>query len=95
MDALGLQTLASELAADVVVVVAAIDLAGRRFAEDTASGHDSAAHHLSRAYNVIAQMALRVAKVFENNKCPGRCGQLSGARPRVIHTWARLGSLRI
>ena len=67
MDALGLQTLASELEADVVVVVAAIDLAGRRFAEATPSGHDSAAHHLSRAYNVIEQMALRVAKVFENN----------------------------
>ena len=67
MDALGLQTLASELEADVVVVVAAINLAGRRFAEATPSGHDSAAHHLSRAYNVIEQMALRVAKVFENN----------------------------
>ena len=63
MDALGLQTLASELEADVVVVVAAINLAGRRFAEATPSGHDSAAHHLSRAYNVIEQMALRVERL--------------------------------
>ena len=67
MDALGLQTLASELEADVAVVVAAIDLAGRRCAEETPSGHDSAAYHLSRGYHVIEQMALRVAKVFENN----------------------------
>jgi hypothetical protein len=67
MDALALQTLASELDADVAVIVAAIDLATRRCDEGTPSGHDSAAHHLSRAYNVIEQMALRVAKVFENN----------------------------
>jgi hypothetical protein len=67
VDALALQTLASELKADVDVVVAAIDLAGRRWAEGTPSGHDSAAHHLSRAYNVIEQLALRVARVFENN----------------------------
>jgi hypothetical protein len=67
VDDLELQTLASELKADVAVVVAAIDLAGRRFAEGTPSGHDSAAHHVSRAYNVIEQMASRVAKVFENN----------------------------
>lgn len=67
MDALELQTLASELGADAAVAVAAIDLAGQRFAEDSASGHDSAGHHLSRAYNVIEQMALRVAKAFENH----------------------------
>ena len=67
MDAVALQTLASELAADVDVIVAAIDLASRRCDERSPSGDDSAAHHLSRAYNVIEQMALRVAKVFENN----------------------------
>ena len=59
MDALESQTLASELEADGAVVVAAIDLAGRRCAEGTPSGHDSAAHHVSRAYNVIEQMGLR------------------------------------
>jgi hypothetical protein len=67
VDDLELQTLASELEADVAVVVAAIDLAGRRFAEGTPSGHDSAAHHVSRAYNVIEQMARRVARVFGND----------------------------
>jgi hypothetical protein len=67
VDALALQTLASELSADVAVMVAAIDLAALRSAEGSPSGQDSAAHHLSRAYNVIEQMALRVAKIFENN----------------------------
>ncbi len=67
MDAVALQTLASELAADAEVVVGAIALAGQRFALASPAGYDSAAHHLSRAYNVIEQMALRVAKAFENN----------------------------
>lgn len=67
MDALELQTLASELEADAGVAVAAIDVAAQRFAEGSPSGHDSAAHHVSRAYNVIEQMALRVAKAFENS----------------------------
>lgn len=67
MDAIGLRTLASELRADVGVASAAIQLARARFAEGSASGADSAGHHLSRAYNVIEQMALRVARVFENN----------------------------
>ena len=67
MDAIALRTLASELRADAAVAVAAIDLAHARFAEGSPSGVDSAGHHLSRAYNVIEQMALRVAKAFENN----------------------------
>ena len=67
MDALDLQTLASELAADVAVAVAAFDLAGQRVVDGTPAGIDSAAHHLSRGYNVVEQMALRVAKAFENN----------------------------
>ena len=67
MDALGLQTLASELAADVAVAVAAFDLVERRVVDGTPAGIDSAAHHLSRGYNVVEQMALRVAKAFENN----------------------------
>jgi hypothetical protein len=48
-----LQTFASELEADAAVVVAAIDLAGRRCAEGTPSGHDSAAHHLSCAFRHV------------------------------------------
>lgn len=67
MDAVDLQTLASELRADVDIAVSAITVAAERFAERTPSGFDSAGHHISRAYNVIEQMGLRVAKAFENN----------------------------
>ncbi len=67
MDALALQTLASELAADTDVVVGAIAIADERFAQASPAGYDSTAHHLARAYNVIERMALRVAKTFENN----------------------------
>lgn len=67
MDALELQTLASELSADSAVAVAAFDLAGQRATDPSPAALDSAAHHLSRAYNVIEQMALRVAKAFENS----------------------------
>lgn len=67
MDAVDLQTLASELRADVRLAVSAVDLARQRFAEGTPAARDSAAHHVSRSYNVIEQLALRVAKAFENN----------------------------
>ena len=67
MDALELQTLASELADDAAVAVGALQLAERRYAEGTPASFDSCAHHLSRCYNVIEQMGLRVAKAFENS----------------------------
>ena len=67
MDVLELQTLASELADDVAVAVGALELAERRYAEGTPASFDSGAHHLSRCYNVIEQMGLRVAKAFENS----------------------------
>ena len=67
MDALELQTLASELADDASVAVAAFDLAERRCEEGTPAAYDSAAHHLSRAFNVIEQLALRVVRAFENS----------------------------
>ena len=67
MDALELQTLASELADDAEVAVAALALAERRYAEGTPASFDSCAHHLSRCYNVIEQMGLRTANAFENS----------------------------
>ena len=66
MDLLELQTLADELAEDRVVAVSAFELAARRFEEGSPAGYDSSAHHVARCYNVIEQMALRVAKAFEN-----------------------------
>ena len=62
-----MQTLASELADDAAVAVRALELAERRYAERTPASFDSSAHHLSRCYNVIEQMGLRVAKAFENS----------------------------
>ena len=67
MDVLELQTLASELVDDAAVAVEALALAERRYAEGTPASFDSCAHHLSRCYNVIEQMGLRVAKAFENS----------------------------
>ena len=66
MDLLELQTLADELAEDAAIAARAFALAARRLEERSPAGYDSSAHHLARCYNVIAQMALRVAKAFEN-----------------------------
>lgn len=66
MDLLELQTLADELSEDCSVAVGAFELAARRFQESSPAGDDSAGHHVCRFYNVIEQMALRVAKAFEN-----------------------------
>lgn len=67
MDAVDLQTLASELTDDATVAVAAFDLAERRYAEGQPAAYDSAAHHLSRGFNVVEQLALRIARAFENS----------------------------
>ncbi len=66
MDAVTLATLRGELVADCRVATEALDLAKRRLAEGTASGEEGCAHHLSRAYNVVERMAVRVASAFEN-----------------------------
>ena len=66
MDLLELQTLADELGEDSAIAATAFGLAARRFEERSPAGYDSSAHHLARCYNVIAQMALRVATAFEN-----------------------------
>ena len=66
MDLLEQQTLADELGEDRVIAVSAFELAARRFEEGSPADYDSSAHHLARCYNVIEQMALRVAKAFEN-----------------------------
>jgi hypothetical protein len=66
VDLLELQTLADELTADAGIAVSAFRLAAHRFEERSPAAYDSAAHHVARCYNVIEQMALRVAKAFEN-----------------------------
>ena len=66
MELLELQTLADELIEDHHVACRAYELAVRRFEAGSPADHDSSAHHLTRFYNVVEQMALRVAKAFEN-----------------------------
>lgn len=67
MDRLGLVTLKDELLQDCVVAEKAVCLAELRFQEGTDSGTEGCAHHLVRFYNVVEQMALRIAKAFENH----------------------------
>ncbi len=52
---------------DVRVALEANRAAIERFARRDQVGYEACAHHLSRMFNVFEQMALRVAKVFENN----------------------------
>ena len=66
MDELGLRTLRDEILADCQVAEAAWNVAMQRFSEDHPAAIEGCAHHLARLYNVIEQMALRVAKAFEN-----------------------------
>lgn len=66
MDDLGLRTLRDELREGTRVALDAWKTAELRFPENAASGFEGCAHHLARLYNVIEQIALRVAKAFEN-----------------------------
>ena len=66
MDELGLTTLRDELVADCRVAEGAWGTAQKRFGEQTDAGLEGCAHHLARFYNVVEQMALRVARTFEN-----------------------------
>ncbi|MCC6357006.1 MAG: hypothetical protein IT577_24220 [Verrucomicrobiae bacterium] len=66
MDAVTLATLRGELEADCRVAAEALDLAKRRLDEGSESGREGCAHHLSRVYNIVERMAVRVASAFEN-----------------------------
>lgn len=67
MDELALISLRSELLADCRVAVDAWRTAEARFDEGSISGLEGCAHHLCRLYNVVEQMAMRVARAFENH----------------------------
>lgn len=66
MDDIALLVLSRELQKDREVVAAAFALAEQRWKERTPAGLEGCAHHLARFFNVIEQMALRIAKNFEN-----------------------------
>jgi hypothetical protein len=67
VDDRGLLTLTRELQRDGEVAAAACALAEQRLKEGTPAALEGCAHHLARFFNVIEQMALGVAKSFENN----------------------------
>lgn len=67
MDKLGIATLTAEVAADCAVLRTAAGAARERFGEGSPPELESCAFHLMRAYNVIEQMGLRIAKAFENH----------------------------
>lgn len=67
MDSIALQTLRDEMLDDCRVALDAFDKALQRFELRQEIAYEGCAHQLSRMYNAIEQMGLRVAKVFENN----------------------------
>ncbi len=66
MDAIELTTLQQELLRDAEVAEDALATARQRFAGAGAAQEEACAFHLCRLFNVVEQMALRVAKRFEN-----------------------------
>ena len=67
MDELGRVTLRAEIDADGEVLVAAAAVARARFGNGSPPELEACAFQLVRFYNVVEQMALRVAKAFENH----------------------------
>lgn len=67
MDELGLTTLRSELLEDCRVASEAACLARDRFGAGRVEQLEACAYQLARFYNAVEQMALRVARAFENN----------------------------
>lgn len=67
MDRVGLRTLKVELMADAAETELALADIRERLQIDGPAGREAAAFHLVRLYNIAEQMALRVAKVFENH----------------------------
>ena len=67
MDDIAIATLWREMREDCRVAREAFETASSRLAENSASGADACGHHLSRLFNVIEQLARRVANAFENH----------------------------
>lgn len=67
MDRVDLASLRAEMLADTGVFVNAIEQASIRFGSGTDQELESAAFHLTRGYNALEQMAVRVARRFENH----------------------------
>ncbi len=66
MDALEIQVLEDEIRADIRTAIAAAGAARQRHGESDAA-KESCAFQICRFYNIVEQLALRVAKAFENS----------------------------
>lgn len=67
MDRIGLQTIHDELLADAAEARRAFATAGDRMQLSGPSALEAASFNLVRLYNIVEQMALRVAKAFEHH----------------------------
>lgn len=67
MDDVALATLRREMVEDCEAAMAASDAAAMVFSETGLGRLAGCAHYISRFFNVVEQMGLRVAKAFENN----------------------------
>ncbi|MCC6442824.1 MAG: hypothetical protein IT210_05130 [Armatimonadetes bacterium] len=66
MDELGLKVLSAEMQEDMRAMAEACQTAKERLGGGSDPEIEAAAFHLARVYNILEQMALRVAKAFEN-----------------------------
>jgi len=67
MDELKLAVLKAEVTEDCRVLKQTVPLARQRLGRATETEMEACAFQLARLYNIIEQMALRIAKAFENN----------------------------
>ncbi|HEY2379704.1 MAG TPA: hypothetical protein VGK48_00860 [Terriglobia bacterium] len=67
MDDLTVAVLKAEVAEDCRVLRNAASLARERFGSGSDPELEASAFQISRFYNVVEQLALRIAKAFENN----------------------------
>lgn len=72
MDDIELATLRDEFGKDCEVALAAGQLAAERFAAGGPASLEACAYNLARLYNLLEQMAQRVARLFENSIDPDR-----------------------
>ncbi len=94
MDRVDLASLRAEMLADTTAFVSAIELASHRFGSGTGPELESATFHLTRAYNALEQIALRIARRFENHIDDDRSWhaelirrmslEIPGVRPRLF-----------
>ena len=85
MDELSLPVLRAELREDCRVLAAAAQAAEEIFRSELPGALEATAFHLNRAYNTIEQMALRIARAFENQiEDDAGWHTLEGASYRVL-----------